>query len=144
MTQRALQTDWLRRLVTGLLVLAMLWPMVRNVDGLPLSTYPMYSGARSETLTLLTASGITTTGERSPLSMLQVAQTRDPLIAQSFLNNAVASGSTDAVCLEIAGRAGTSFDLVEISRERHDIVAYARGDTSLVDRERLASCEAPS
>lgn len=141
--QRWLQTAWFRRLATGLVVLAMLSPVVRNVDDLPLSTYPMYSGVRSDTLALVTVSGLTADGERSPLSMPEIAQTRDPLIAQAFLNDAIATGSADTICREIAGRVGTEIVLVEISQERHDIANYSSGGGSLIDRQRLAICEVP-
>ena len=131
-----------RRVVTLLIVAAMLWPLVSNNDGLPLSTYPMYAGARSDTLAFVTASGVTAGGASVRLSTPQIAQTRDPLIAQSFLNDAVADRTTDVVCREIASRLGDGQVVtVEIAREVHNVVAFVRDDTSLVERVRLARCE---
>ena len=140
LAQHWVQTGWFRRLATGLVVLAMLSPLARNADDLPLSTYPMYAGARSNTLSLVTVSGLTADGERSSLSMPEIAETRDPLIAQSFLNDAVATQSTNTICREIAARVGTEIFFVEISRERHDITKYSSGSESLTERQRLAIC----
>ncbi len=133
--------DPARRFVTLLIVAAMLWPLVSNEDGLPLSTYPMYSGTRAETLAIVTASGVTSDGVSIRLSTPQIAQTRDPLIAQSFLNDAVERGATDVVCREIASRVDGQVVSVEIAREVHNVVAYVRDRDSLVERTRLAVCE---
>ena len=127
-----------------LIVAVMLWPVVSNEDGLPLSTYPMYAGARVDTLALVTAAGVTSDGAFTTLSTPQIAQTRDPLIAQSFLNDAVANGTIEVVCQEIASRlVAGQVVAVEIAEEVHNVVAFVRERESLVARTRLASCEVP-
>lgn len=138
----ALHTNVARRLATALVVLALLFPLLRNEDGLPLSTYPMYAGSRSETLTIVTARGVAVGGEAVTLSMPQIAETRDPLIAQSFLNDAVASDKLEIVCLEIAARVENAA-AIEISSERRNIVEHARGRDSLIEREDLFTCTVP-
>lgn len=133
--------DIARRLVTAVVIAAMFWPLVSNDDGLPLSTYPMYSGTRSETLTFITASGIDAAGVRTQLSMTQIAQTRDPLIAQSFLNDAASLGTIESVCEDIASRLGPGpVRGVEVAREVHNVTAFARDRESLVSRRVLADC----
>ena len=141
MVQHRSPARWFRPAVTVAIVLAMAWPMVRNVDGLPLSTYPMYAGARADTLMLITAQGTDSTGEPVSLSMPEIADTRDPLIAQAFLNDAAAAGRTAEVCNDIATRVGGEVTRIELARERHDVVAYAAGESSLVERDVLAECE---
>jgi len=137
--------DTARRLATVVIVAAMLWPLIPNEDGLPLSTYPMYSGTRSETLAFITASGVDSNGTSVRLTMPEIAQTRDPLIAQSFLNDAVGVGSVDRVCREIASRLDMSrVTRVEIAREVHHVTAFVKKQESLVERVELAGCDVGS
>ena len=130
-----------RRLATIGLVLILLWPALVDRDGLPLSTYPMYAGTREPVLTLVTARGVNTSGAPVSLSTPQIAETRDPLIAQSFLNDAVSTGRVDVVCREIATRVGADVVTVEIAHEVHDVVRHVRDDDGLISRETVASCE---
>jgi len=139
LTQR--QINIMRRVVTAAMVLALLSPLIRNQDGLPLSTYPMYAGTRSEVLEVVVAYGVRDDGSRAELSMPEIAKTRDPLIAQSFLNDEVAAGSVEALCSEIAGRVPDELAGVEIARERRNVVEQVRGRRALLDQVVLASCE---
>ena len=143
MPQTAIRANRARRIATALLVAVLLWPVVQNRDGLPLSTYPMYAGTRTSTVTLVTATGVAADGEPIALSMREIAQTLDPLIAQSFLNDAVATGRASEVCEQIAGRATAAVVSVEIAREQRDAVAYARDEPSLLTRDIVAACEVP-
>lgn len=131
---------WARRLVTVVFVGLLLSPVVRNADGLPLSNYPMYASARSSELRFVTASGVDAAGDRSTLSLPEIADTLDPLIAQAFLNDAVSRGDTERVCLEIASRVGSEVAHVEIAAEVHDVVRNALGEPSLLSRELYSSC----
>lgn len=129
-----------RRLFTALVVLAMLSPLVADRDGLPLSTYPMYAGTRSEVLTLVVASGVASDGEPVGLSMPEIAETRDPLIAQSFLNDALSTDSLNVVCREILERSREVIELVEIAFETRNTVDHVRGEPSLLERAVVARC----
>ncbi len=133
--------SWARRLATLGLVAALVSPAVRNEDGLPLSTYPMYSSSRSQVSTFVTASGVDEQGRRTALSALIIAESRDRLIAQSFLNDAVRRGDAEPICMEIAVRVERSLVAVEIATERHDTIARLRGEDSLQEREVHVSCE---
>ena len=133
--------SWVRRLLTVALLVALVSPAIRNQDSLPLSTYPMFAGTRSNLSTFVTASGVDGPGDRVSLSALTISQSRDRLIAQSFLNDAVQRGDAVPLCAEIAGRVDTSIVAVEIARERHDTIARLRGEASLRERDVLATCE---
>lgn len=140
-SDRDVVEPWARRLLTVVLLGALLSPVIRNEDSLPLSTYPMFAGTRSSLSSFITASGVDESGDRLALSALTISQSRDRLIAQAFLNDAVQRGDEAAICAEIAGRSDGSAVSVEIAREQHDTIARLRGEASLQKREVLASCE---
>ncbi|NNF55375.1 MAG: hypothetical protein HKN03_13160 [Acidimicrobiales bacterium] len=131
----------LRRLATLILVAALISPALRNEDGIPLSTYPMYAATRGNVSSYVTALGVTDTGANRTLSTSTIAETMDWLIAQSFLNDAVARGEGAQVCRQIAGRAPEGLTAIEIATERHDTVARLRGEESLLHRNVHARCE---
>ncbi len=135
------RADIVRRLVTVGLIAALLSPAVRNEDGLPLSTYPMYAGTRSNESSYVTARGVTDTGANRTLSTSTIAETMDQLIAQSFLNDSVARGDGAQVCRQIADRAPGDVTAIEIATELHDAVARLRGEESLLQRNVHARCE---
>ena len=138
---RATVVAWIRRISTAGLLVALVSPALRNQDSLPLSTYPMYSSTRSNLSTYVTATGVDENGVRTTLSALTIAASRDRLIAQSFLNDAVERGDAEEICVEIASRVDRTLVGVEIARERHDTIARIRGEPSLLLREVQASCE---
>lgn len=138
----ASRVDWFRRLATGALLAALISPAVRNDDGLPLSTYPMYASARSSVVGFVTAAGLDASGERSTLSASSISGSRDRLVAQSFLNDAVERDDAAGACAEIAERvAGGSLVAIEVAFERHDTVARLNDEPSLLERNLLAVCE---
>ncbi len=104
----------------------------------------MYASSRSAESSFITAIGVEADGSRTPLSALTISESRDRLVAQSFLNDAARRGEEEQVCAAIAGRVGESIVMVEIAREEHDTIARFRGGESLRNREILASCEAVS
>ncbi len=134
---------WVRRIATVAIVAALVSPAVRNHDSLPLSTYPMYSGTRSNISAFVTASGIDAQGNRTTLSALTIAGSRDRLIAQSFLNDAVRRGDANDICTEIASRVDRSLAGIEIATERHDTIARLQREASLEERDIHAACEVP-
>lgn len=135
------RANWVRRFVTAGLIAALISPVIRNEDGLPLSTYPMYSSARSNLSKFVTASGIDDQGNRTTLSALTTWGSRDRLITHSFLNDAVARGDASVICAEITSRVDPSLSGVEIATEQHDTIARLQGKPSLMQRDLHASCE---
>ena len=135
-----------RWVTTIAVVVALFTPVLRDQDSFPLSTQPMYASARDRIDTLASARGVDgTTGESLRLPMAVVAATDDPLIAQSRLRRAIASGTAEALCVEIAERAGgrsdlARIDLVEIITERFDLVEFVTADAAALDTDVHARC----
>ena len=131
--------------VTGALVL----PVVIDRDGLPLSTYPMYSSSRGEQVSLVTARAVADDGSVSTLSLGVIGESDDPLVLAGELRAVIRDGRAEQRCREIARRAaewdGLADDAVavQIVTERHDVVERATGDASLVERTVHARCEVP-
>lgn len=132
----------LAALAAGLMVL--IWPILRDRDSFPLSTYPVYSSVRPDVATFATAHGERADGSMRRLSMDVIARTDDPLIAASRLSDAVGAGRADEACGAIAARVPADVVAVVVVRERHDVVAAARGDDSMLESEVLARCAVPS
>jgi hypothetical protein len=145
-----------RIVVTGGLVAALVAPVLLDRDGFPLSTYPMYARARSESVVLATAQGVAADGTRLQLSAGEIGASDDPLIVAGELRDAIARGRADERCAEIASRVagrvpeddradtgarGATAVTVEVVTERHDVIARAGGDDSLLGREVHAACE---
>jgi hypothetical protein len=134
---------WVRRLATLALVGALFSPVVRDRDGLPLSTYPMYATARSNTVSFVTVRGVTAAGEMERLSMFTIARTRDPLIAESFLADSVRRGDADRLCADVAQRVDEPIVRIEVATERFDVAKRSYGDPPF-DRTIHATCPGPS
>lgn len=138
-----------RILVTAGVVGALVAPVVLDRDSLPLSTYPMYSRARGAEVTLPTAQAVDATGRPSSLTLEVIGGSDDPLIVAGELRTVIRNGGAERRCVEIAGRAATWSDLptatvgIEVVTERHDVVARAGGEASLLQRTVYATCEIP-
>ena len=130
-----------RRAVTVVVVAAVIAPALRHVDSYPLSTYPMYASARPSQATFATAVGLADDHERR-LAIEVIAGTDDPLIAQSRVRAAVDGGAADALCAEIAARAPSGIDTVEVVSETHDVRELVAGRPSLLARVVHARCPA--
>ncbi len=100
----------------------------------------MYAETRGKDVSISTAVGVDGSGSRRRLSLRAIAQTDDPLIAESAVDDALQRGAADALCAEIASRVPEGIEQVEIVAERHDVVARAAGRPSLLDRSVRASC----
>jgi hypothetical protein len=131
---------WLRRLATVAVVAAVVSPAVRDHDSFPLSTYPMYADTRGRAVSIATAVGVDRSGARRYLSLQTIADTDDPLIAESAVRQAISRGTASALCNDIAARAGPSFIAIEVVDERHDVVARAARHDSLIGRAVHARC----
>lgn len=134
----------------------MMAPVVLDRDDFPLSTYPMYSGARLREQSLVTAVGVDDAGDRSRLSLGLIGASDDPLIVAAELRSAIADGRADEQCEAIAARlshAGASGEggppprstvAVEVVTERVDVVAEVLGEPSVLDRTVHARCDVGS
>ena len=119
-------------------------PAVRDRDSFPLSTYPIYATARDDVVPISTAVGVDGGGRTHTLDMSTIADTDDPLIAESLVDRAIQTGRADQLCAEIATRAAPELDAIEVVEEHHDVVALASGKESLVTRSVHARCEVRS
>ena len=102
----------------------------------------MYAETRGEAVSISTAVGVDGAGGRRRLSLRTIAETDDPLIAESAVDDAIRRGEAHALCAEIAARVPDGIERVEVVAERHDVVARAAGRPSLLDRSVLAVCGA--
>jgi hypothetical protein len=136
-----------RILVTAAVVGALVAPVMLDRDSFPLSTYPMYSRVRGAEVTLATAQAVDAGGTTSALTLRVIGDSDDPLVVAGELRTALRDGRAENRCVEIADRArawaGLPSDVVavEVVTERHDVVARARGESSLIDRTVHARCE---
>ncbi|MFK7919435.1 MAG: hypothetical protein AB8G14_15270 [Ilumatobacter sp.] len=132
-------------LTVGLLA-ALVAPVAIDRDSFPLSTYPMYSRARSGESTIVTAQGVEPDGTRRTLTPTLIGGSNDPLIVVGELRTALAAGRSDGRCVEIAERVAARSALaaviaIEVVSERHDTVARTLGENSLIERSLRATCE---
>jgi hypothetical protein len=129
-------------LVVVFVVALVLSPAVRDHDSFPLSTYPMYAETRGRTVTVSTAVRRDGLGRVHRLSLGAIAGTDDPLLAESAVANAIANGRADEMCAEIAARLapGRHGDAIEVVEERHDAVAAAAGEGSMLHRRVVTRC----
>lgn len=133
---------WRRRLVTALVLVAVVAPVLRHRDSFPLSTYPMYASTRPQTVAFPTVAGYDAGGERVRLSLQAIARTDDALVGQARVRRAIDAGEADGLCAEVADGAPDDVERIEVVTERHDVVDLAAGDESLIDRAVHASCAA--
>jgi hypothetical protein len=117
-------------------------PVARDRDSFPLSRYPMYAGTRPDADVFATATGRRADGRVRSLSPHAIAGTDDPLIAMARVRSAISAGRAGELCADIAARVPPDVVAVEVVEERHDLVAQVSGETSLLDREIHARCQA--
>lgn len=121
--------------------------MVVDRDGFPLSTYPMYSRSRGDTVTFATAQAVDENGETTTLTLEVIGDSDDPLVVAGELRAAIRDGRAPERCAEIAVRAATWDGLppqtssIEVVTERHDVVAQVEGVPSVLARTVHATCE---
>ena len=132
---------WGYRFLAVAFLAAVLSPLVTDVDGFPLSTYPMYAWRRPRVETFTTVVGVDAAGTVRRLSLATIAQTDDPLLAEATIAQAVDGGRADRLCDDVAGRAGEGIVRIEVVEERRDVVDEAAGRPSLEGRTVKATCE---
>jgi hypothetical protein len=132
---------WSRRLAAAAVLVAVVWPAVRGRDSFPLSTYPMYAQTRGDVVSIATVVGVDDRGATHRLTLRDIANTDDPLVAESAVQRAIRSGQADQLCAEVATRVRDDLLRLEVVAEQHDVVAHAEGDDSRQTRTVHASCE---
>ncbi len=136
----------IRGLLTAVVVIVLFAPVIRNQDSFPLSTQPMYATARDGVEWLPSARGVNgRTGDQTRLSMAIVADTDDPLIAKSRLEQGIRSDGASSLCDRIAERVAVDadlrgFDLVEIISEQFDLVDFVANGAEPLDLRVHARC----
>ena len=115
-------------------------------DSFPVSTYPMFAGARGSVVALPSAVAIAPDGQRRRLPPRVVAGEQ---VIQAFetLRQAIRGGAdtTDALCTHIAGRLDPEHvAAVEIVTERFDAVAYFSGEQEPLASQVHARCDVGS
>jgi hypothetical protein len=128
--------------VLVVVVAALSWPVVRDHDSFPLSTYPMFSDPLPRELWLTAAVGVEADGSVRRLSPAAIAGGQEPIHAVAVLDHAIEAGTADELCTEIVDRLQQTDGLVavEIVTERHDVVGWFEGNTEPMARNVFARC----
>lgn len=116
-------------------------PAFTDHDSTPLSTYPMYAFVRPSDDRFQTVLGERTDGTTRPLDIRVIADTDDPLIAQSLVADAIAGGRAGSLCATVAARAPADVRRVLVVDEVHDVVARAERRPSLRAQTVHAACD---
>lgn len=137
---------WAALLALGLTG-AVLWPIVPDEDGFPLSNYPMFSRPKGTAAKIYHVVGFTPDGNGRPLSPEMVG-TDEIMQAYQTVKLAIGGGRAKGLCEEAAARVKGSDTFggvvrLEVRIDVFDAVRYWEGDRS-TDRSRIvAKCEVP-
>lgn len=136
-------------LVAVAALVAVLWPVARQpqVDGFPLSNYPMFTQLRPRVTTIDLAVGVDDDGGDVRLDPGLVGGTIEVIQAVATVGRSIRTGTTTALCDEVAARVAGSgrVEVVEvvIATDHYDVVdALAEGAPPL-RRSVHARCEVP-
>jgi len=146
MVSKTLRFKLDQRVVRGAIVASvvglLLIPVITDSDDFPLSTYPMYATARADDVDFVTAWGRDANGDRLELGLEVIGSSDDPLVVAGELRASISAGTASARCREIAGRISSEPAIIsiEVTTERHDVVAHTLGESSLLERIVHASC----
>lgn len=106
-----------------LVVIALLSPLVTETDDFPLSTQPMFATPRAQFAEFITARAFDSSGIEVELTMAQIAETDDPLVAEESFRDAFREGRVGALCGEVAARVPAVVARVEVVELTHDLDA---------------------
>jgi hypothetical protein len=143
---------WFGATVSLVLTVFVLWPALRDPseDSFPLSTYPMFSRAKSDpSLVLTQALAVLPDGTRKPLP--PKLSTGNEEVIQSMriiVDNTHGGGArAEQFCRDIASRVGAATRspwseavAIELARSRFDTVAYFEEAPVPLDRRTLHRC----
>lgn len=127
---------------------AVLWPLLSgSADSFPLSTYPMFAGARGQP-TLHAVLGATAAGDRSSLPAELVAS-GEVLQTKVLIQRTVAQGpgAMAQLCRRTAARVSaeglTGLSFVDIVRRRYDPLDYFENGRLPLEESLLFRCPVP-
>ena len=126
-------------IVTVLISAVLAIPAITGTDDFPVSSQPMFATPRADVAEFVTARGVGANGDTIDLTIDEIGETDDPLVAQEQLRDAERTNSLANTCLQIADRVSPSAASVEIVRIRHDLDAGI-GLNARIDVEVLEQC----
>ncbi len=131
--------------VAVVMTAAVLWPIVPDEDGFPLSNYPMFSLPKKTRAKVFHVVGFTPQGLGRPLSPEMVG-TDEIMQAYQTVKLAIVGGRGASLCKEAAARVRDSEDFEDITRlevriDVFDAVRYWQGDRSTENSRVVAHCE---
>ena len=118
----------------------LLSPLVTQADDFPVSSQPMFAEPRARLVEFVSARGVDETGASVRLSIDEIAQTDDPLVAEQFLRNADRTNDLANLCAEIAQRSEPDLSAIEIILVTHDL-NLGFSENSVTSLEVLERCE---
>jgi hypothetical protein len=129
-----------------LLIGALLWPLTHGRDGFPLSTYPMFSGARGTEAKLAHVVARRADGSATPMPPRMLGTAEIMQAAQIARNAAKDRGRAQELCVRVAERAAADPDwadavAVEVRTDEYDAVAYWSGSRSSLASRVHARCD---
>jgi hypothetical protein len=129
------------------LTAAVLWPLVPDEDGFPLSNYPMFSTPKNTRAKIYHVVGFTPQGQGYPLSPEMVG-TDEIMQAYQTVKLAIRGGRARALCEQAAARVKDSDDFAAVTRVQvridvFDSVRYWQGDRDTERTRIVAKCEVP-
>ena len=118
------------------------YPALRSpsADSFPLSTYPMFSVARPAETSVSSAIGFDAEDRRVTLSPRIVGGTLEVIQAAGTIAQAIRTGGTEDLCIEVLDKAPPTVVAVEIVTETYDVVGYFDGEKEPIERNVHARC----
>jgi hypothetical protein len=136
---------WTAYAAAAIASVAVLAPAVRDRDGFPLSTYPMFSYDRGRVADIDTAVGIDRDGRTRRLSPELIAGGSEVIHAAATVSKSISRGDSLELCGEIAARARErDFASIEVVTERYDVIDWFDGDEQPINVTVHAHCEVGS
>jgi hypothetical protein len=126
------------------------WPATRNidVDGFPLSTYPMFAYPKGRVVSVTSALAVSDGGASAPIPPRYVANAETMQAIRTLLAASRRSRESLELCRAIAGRLHTASapelhdaQHVEIVTGRVDAIDYLAGRATLSSRQLHARCD---
>lgn len=143
--------SWRAWLMIAVIVVGLgVWPVVAQRDSYPVSNLPMFAWPRTRAEPVVTA--VAATGEGDDLQIWRLgprrlAATDEVISAGATLRRAVAQGTTDVLCDEIAARVAVmgpaQAQRIEILTERFDAVEWFQGQRTPLERAVHHRCDIP-
>lgn len=131
-------------IVSALTLLAVASPLIDDEDGFPLSTFPMFSKARPEELTL--AHVVLVDGDRREPIAPGLVFSSEVLQTKVAIARAVRGGPKAALelCQKVAARlraGGRARGAVEVRTDRFHVLTYVDGDETPMKTHLHARCD---